>query len=62
MSKFNSGYSAQLACMNGKIPHVPLQLHVPCPNPKPSCPQPPSGPGTGHIMNVPWTNIQVHKS
>lgn len=55
---------ARLACaqVGIPIPHTNQQVvvHVPCQNPKPNCPKPPSGPGSGHVGTIPYTNNQVH--
>ena len=47
-------------CNQYTVPRTPIIIHAPCAQPKPSCPKPPTGPGNSHIMNIPWTNIQVH--
>ncbi len=44
-----------------KIPGVgEVTIRVPCADPQPDCPKPPSGPGTGHIGNIPGTNVEIH--
>lgn len=71
MSRFtNTNYfqpksaTFQLACQQGThtVGNAQLTIRVPCHQPTPSCPQPPTGPGTGHLGTIPWTNIEIHTS
>jgi len=55
---FAIGCGIANACIRSDV--GPLTSFTPCSKPNENCPKPPSGPGSAHILTVPYMNTQLH--